>query len=211
MSKLITLEGLDGAGKSALVQPIMAAIQQHGPAIHAREPGGVHLAEQIRALLLKEDMAVLTETLLFFAARAELLDRLVVPVLKQDVHVLLDRYIDSTWAYQVAAKGLDPHVFDLLTQCVCKEAPISLTLWVDTPPAVAEGRRTRRWADADRFEREADSFHEKVYAGYLDRALAEPNRIVRLDGSLPQSDLIAAAEAAIHALFSTQKVPSGAA
>jgi len=179
--KFITLEGVDGAGKSTHLEFIADWLRRQGhEVIVTREPGGTPLGEILRELLLHQEMDADTELLLMFAARQEHLARLILPALARGAWVLSDRFTDASYAYQCGGRGIAVERIAALETWVQRGFQPDLTLLFDVPPEVAEARRSAARV-ADRFEREADSFFSRVRHAYLDRAQAEPGRIRVLD------------------------------
>jgi dTMP kinase len=181
--KFITLEGVDGAGKSTHLGFIADWLRGHGKeVILTREPGGTPLGEELRTLLLNRDMDRDTELLLMFAARQAHLAGLVWPEQARGAWVVSDRFTDASYAYQCGGRGIDPTRLAVLEQWVQRGFQPNLTLLFDVPAEVAESRRSAARV-ADRFEREADSFFNRVRQAYLQRARAEPERIRVVDAS----------------------------
>ena len=179
--KFITLEGVDGAGKSTHLEFVANYLRQQGrEVIVTREPGGTPLGETLRELLLHRDMDADTELLLMFAARQEHLAGLILPALARGAWVVSDRFTDASYAYQCGGRGIAVERIAALENWVQRGFAPDLTLLFDVPPEVAEARRSAA-RTADRFEREADSFFNRVRKAYLDRAQAEPTRIRVLD------------------------------
>ncbi len=179
--KFITLEGVDGAGKSTHVGFVADWLRQQGrEVIVTREPGGTPLGENLRELLLHRDMDADTELLLMFAARQEHLAALIWPALARGAWVVSDRFTDASYAYQCGGRGIDTTRIAALEAWVQRGFQPDLTLLFDVPPEVAEARRSAA-RTADRFEREADNFFNRVRTAYLDRAQAETDRIRVLD------------------------------
>ena len=179
--KFITLEGVDGAGKSTHVGFVADWLRQQGrEVVVTREPGGTPLGENLRELLLHRDMDADTELLLMFAARQEHLAALIWPALARGAWVVSDRFTDASYAYQCGGRGIDTTRIAALETWVQRGFQPDLTLLFDVPPEVAEARRSAA-RTADRFEREADNFFNRVRSAYLDRAQAEPARIRVLD------------------------------
>jgi dTMP kinase len=179
--KFITLEGVDGAGKSTHVGYVADWLRQQGrEVVVTREPGGTPLGETLRELLLHRDMDADTELLLMFAARQEHLAGLIRPALARGAWVVSDRFTDASYAYQCGGRGIPVERVAALEAWVQRGFQPDLTLLFDVPPDVAEARRSAARA-ADRFERQADSFFGRVRNAYLDRARAEPGRIRVLD------------------------------
>lgn len=182
--KFITLEGIDGAGKSTHLGWLVAYLRQHGKQVVAtREPGGTPLGERLRELLLSEPMHLETETLLMFAARREHLDKVIVPALLRGDWVVSDRYTDASFAYQGGGRGLDRGKLETLEAWVQSGLQPDLTLLFDVPAALARARLAATGNAPDRFESEQQDFFERVQRAYLDRAQREPRRIVRIDAT----------------------------
>jgi len=179
--KFITLQGVDGAGKSTHLGFVAEWLRQQGrEVIVTREPGGTPLGEILRELLLHRDMDADTELLLMFAARQAHLAELILPALARGAWVVSDRFTDASYAYQCGGRGIEVARIAALEAWVQRGFAPDLTLLFDVPPEVAEARRSAARA-ADRFEREADSFFGRVRTAYLERARAEPDRIRVLD------------------------------
>lgn len=179
--KFITLEGVDGAGKSTHLGFVADWLRAQGrEVVVTREPGGTPLGETLRELLLHRDMDADTELLLMFAARQQHLAALIRPALAHGAWVVSDRFTDASYAYQCGGRGIPVERVAVLEAWVQRGFAPDLTLLFDVPPDVAEARRAAA-RTADRFEREADSFFSRVRNAYLDRARAEPARIRVLD------------------------------
>lgn len=179
--KFITLEGVDGAGKSTHLGFVADWLRQQGrEVIVTREPGGTPLGETLRELLLHREMDADTELLLMFAARQAHLAELILPALERGAWVVSDRFTDASYAYQCGGRGIAVERIAALEAWVQRGFQPDLTLLFDVPPDVAEARRSAA-RTADRFEREADSFFSRVRSAYLARAQAEPFRIHVLD------------------------------
>jgi len=203
----ITFEGIDGAGKSSHIDALAEALRRQGRGVTlTREPGGTPLAEQLRTLLLHQDMDALTETLLVFAARRDHLRAVIEPALARGDAVLCDRFTDATFAYQGAGRGFDLQTLlymERLAQTGLGPEPDlmrnpDLTLWFDLPPQVA----AQRLADArapDRFEAEPEAFFARVAQGYAARAAQAPQRFARLDSAQPRAQVAAQMLAAVAA------------
>ena len=184
--RFITLEGIEGAGKSTVARLVRDWLAQHEiPVRLTREPGGTPLAERVRQIVLErgdEHLSPETETLLMFAARGIHLENLIRPALTRGDWVVCDRFTDATRAYQGAARGVDPRWIEELATTVHGGLQPDCTLLLDLPVAVGLARaRGRSGAAADRFEAEAELFFEKVREGYLDLARREPRRIHVVD------------------------------
>ena len=203
--RFITLEGVEGAGKSTLVASLATALRADGhEVITTREPGGTPLAEQIRRTVLErhgEIVSAEAETLLMFAARAVHLDNLVRPALARGAWVLCDRFTDATRAYQGGGRGVADGFIESLATAVHADLVPDRTLLLDLPVAVGLQRaRARSREAADRFEAEALQFFERVRAHYLAIAAREPRRFRVLDAALPADTLAALATAALRDL-----------
>ena len=180
----ISLEGIDGAGKSTHLQWLLDYFRQRGSAVLAtREPGGTPLGEKLRELLLSEPMHLETEALLMFAARREHLDKVILPALARGDTVISDRFTDASFAYQGGGRGLNWEKLQLLETWVQGELRPKLTLFFDLPPQIAQTRLAASGTPPDRFEREHEAFFERVRAAYLRRAELEPLRIKVIDGN----------------------------
>ncbi len=186
--KFITLEGIEGAGKSTQLAVARACLEGQGiPVVTTREPGGSSVAERMRGLLLdraNRGMAPDAELLLMFAARAEHLNKTIHPALEQGIWVLCDRFTDATFAYQGAGRGVPRERVQLLETLVQGPLRPDLTLLFDLPVTVGLERAGRRSA-ADRFESETVHFFERVRSAYLSRAEKDPGRIRVIDAAAP--------------------------
>lgn len=182
--KFITLEGIEGAGKSTQIGFIAGCIRRAGQAVEqTREPGGTPLAEAIRELLLADsarDMPATAELLLMFAARATHLSQRIQPALDAGTWVVCDRFTDASYAYQSAGRGVPENQVAALEEIVQGRHRPDLVLIFDLP--VEEGlRRARGRGDANRFEAEQGGFFERVRQCYLERATRDPSRYAVLD------------------------------
>ncbi|NVM87973.1 dTMP kinase [Variovorax sp. SG517] len=185
----LTLEGIDGAGKSSHLDALEALFKAQGrTVVRTREPGGTPLAETLRGLILKKPMDPLTESLLVFAARRDHIVQVIEPALARGDVVLCDRFTDATFAYQGAGRGFDNTVLSTLEQWVQAQAGSAkllqpqVTLWFDLAPEIA----AQRLAGArvpDKFEAQPVEFFRRVAQGYADRASADARRFVRIDAS----------------------------
>lgn len=190
--RFITLEGVDGAGKSTHLGFVADWLRARGhEVIVTREPGGTPLGETLRELLLHREMDAGTELLLMFAARQQHLAELIRPALARGAWVVSDRFTDASYAYQCGGRGIDTTRVAALEDWVQQGFAPDLTLLFDVPADVAEARRSAARV-ADRFEREADSFFNRVRRAYLARAEADPARIHVLDARQSIADLQAA-------------------
>jgi dTMP kinase len=179
--KLITLEGIDGAGKSTHIATVGDLLRARGKeVVVTREPGGTPLGEKLRAVLLSETMTVDTETLLMFAARREHIALVIEPALAGGRWVISDRFTDATYAYQGAGGGISKDRIAILERWVNDGLKPDLTLVFDVPVEIALARLPKN--RKDRFESENRAYFERVRAAYLERAAAEPRRIRVVDG-----------------------------
>lgn len=177
--RFITFEGIDGAGKSTQIDRLEAQLKAQGlEVVRTREPGGTPLAESIRDLILNREMDLKTETLLFFAARAEHVATVIQPALERGAWVLSDRFTDATYAYQVGAKGFSGEACEALEAWTLGDFKPFKTVLFDLDPQVAAERRHVRAGASDRFEREETAFFERVRNAYLDRAGRDPERFL---------------------------------
>ena len=186
----ITLEGIEGAGKSTVARRVCEWLG--GRSIQAtltREPGGTPLAERVRQIVLEraaEPLSPVTETLLMFAARGIHIESLIRPALARGEWIVCDRFTDATRAYQGGGRGIDPLWIESLAAQVHGDLQPDCTLLLDLPvPVGLERARSRRAAVTDRFEAEAQVFFERVRAAYLELARREPQRIHIIDASRP--------------------------
>ena len=181
--KFITLEGMDGAGKSTHIPNIIAALKaRRVEVVSTREPGGTRLGEQLRALLLHEAMHPETETLLMFAARREHIANVIEPALKRGAYVLSDRFTDATYAYQCGAKGVASSKIKQLEKWVQGSLQPDLTLLFDVPVEISMKRLTMA-REPDKFEREDAKFFDKLRQAYLTRAKENPARFRVIDAN----------------------------
>jgi dTMP kinase len=187
-ARFLTIEGIEGVGKSTQIARLSAALAQRGiEHIVSREPGGTPTAEKIRALVLnaqEEPLPSTAELLLMFAARAVHLHNLIEPNLAAGRWVLCDRFTDATFAYQGGGRGLDANAIRQLESMVQGARRPDLTFLLDAPVELGLTRvRQRNGSALDRFESERAAFFERVRAAYLARAAAEPVRIAVVDAS----------------------------
>lgn len=188
-AKFITLEGMDGAGKSTHIPTIIAALQARGnEVVSTREPGGTALGERLRELLLHENMHPETETLLMFAARREHIATIIAPALARGAYVLSDRFTDATYAYQCGAKGVSAAKIQLLEQWVQADLQPDLTLLFDVPVEVSI-QRLANIQSLDKFEREDADFFARIRQAYLQRAQQNPARFRIIDANRSLDDV----------------------
>jgi dTMP kinase len=191
--RFITLEGIDGAGKSTHARFLAEELTRRGkPVVATREPGGTPIGEAIREWMLHRAMTHDSEALLMFAARREHLVQVIEPALARGDIVLCDRFTDATYAYQGAGHGVSAELLDTLAAFVHRDCNPDLTLLFDVPSEVSRERLSRmhaRGKSLDRFERESQAFFERVRDGYLARAAAEPERFRIIDSTRPVTDV----------------------
>ncbi|MDA8237026.1 MAG: dTMP kinase [Chloroflexi bacterium] len=199
---LITLEGPDGSGKTAHAEHLRAAIAATGrEAVLVREPGGTPAGERIRAILMDRDESSVrltqrADALLFMAARAQLVERVVRPALERGAVVVSDRYLDSTLAYQGFGGRLGVEELLPVGRFATGGLRPDLTVLFDVPVEVGLARKTA--AETTRFEAHFDrAYHERVRAGYLALAAADPDRWIVVDATAPEADVLEAARAAV--------------
>jgi dTMP kinase len=204
----LTLEGIDGAGKSSHLDALEAMFRAQGRTVaRTREPGGTPLAETLRGLILEQAMDPLTESLLVFAARRDHMAQVIEPALARGDVVLCDRFTDATFAYQGAGRGFDEAVLSTLEQWVqagragrptSKLLQPDITLWFDLAPEIA----AQRLAGArvpDKFEAQPVEFFRRVAEGYASRVAADAQRFVRIDASQARDQVWQQVEAALVA------------
>lgn len=182
-ARFITLEGLDGAGKSTHLAFIRRYLEQAGiDTVYTREPGGTPLGEKLREILLDIDTEATldTETLLMFASRQELVSSLIRPSLAAGRWVVSDRFTDATFAYQGGGRGVPAERIAILEHWVQQGLQPDLTILLDVPLEVSQARLSQSRLP-DRFEREREDFHQRVRQMYLARAQANPGRFVVID------------------------------
>ena len=196
----LTLEGIDGAGKSSHIDALEALFKAQGRIVtRTREPGGTPLAEMLRTMILTQAMDPLTESLLVFAARRDHIVQVIEPALARGEVVLCDRFTDATFAYQGAGRGFDEAVLSTLEEWVqARDGALlqpALTLWFDLPPETA----AERLAGArlpDKFESQPVAFFRRVAEGYAARAASAP-RFVRIDANRSREQVWAQVVAAL--------------
>lgn len=199
----ITVEGVDGAGKSTAMAWLAEQIAAQRTTVLSREPGGTPLGERLRELLLHEAMDLETETLLMFAARREHIAQVILPALARGEVVISDRFTDATFAYQGGGRGV---AFDKITQLerwVQGDLQPDFTLLFDVPLDVARARLTQRAAQTqealDKFEQESFEFFKRTREAYLQRAAQSPQRMAVIDSTRSLDEVKAQIRAAIVA------------
>ena len=206
---LITIEGLDGAGKSTLAHDLAREISARGSAVELlREPGGVDVSERIRALVKDPSLAVSprAEALLYAAARAQLVEQLLAPLLAEDVVVLLDRFVDSSLAYQGAGRALGVEAVRAINDFATGAVEPDRTLLLRITPAAGRARQLERALEPDRLELQDDGFFATIAAAYDELARAEPERIRAIDASQPPDRVLRDALAAVEDLLPASSV-----
>ena len=199
----ITLDGIDGAGKTTQLAVIREWFAAQGrPVLFTREPGGTPLGEALRRLLLnpKTQAGLRAETLLMFAARAQHIESVILPALEGGVSVVSDRFTDATFAYQGGGRGLPEADIAQLEQWVQGSLRPSLTILLDVPLEVSL-RRIERSRTKDRFEQEAADFFTRVRQAYINRAAAAPERYAGNDSSRSKAEERRDNEAALEKLY----------
>lgn len=180
-AKFITLEGIDGAGKSTHLNWLAERLRNQGKnVLVTREPGGTPLGEALRELLLHQAMHLETEALLMFAARREHLDKVIIPALQEGIWVISDRFTDASFAYQGGGRGMDESKLKILELWVQQDLQPDLTLLFDVTLEVSRQRLSAN-ASLDRFEQEKQDFFQRVRDAYLKRAAQFPERIRVID------------------------------
>ena len=195
--RFITVEGIDGAGKSTHIEALAAWLRGRGhDVVQTREPGGTALAEALREIVLHQPMDALTEALLVFAARRDHLVQRIVPALERGATVLCDRFTDASFAYQGGGRGFDLAVLSQLESWVQQGRQPDITLWFDLPAATAAARRSAV-RTPDRFEAQDTAFFARAIAGYERRCQQHPERFVRIDAKAERSVVWQQIEAAL--------------
>ncbi len=208
--RFITLEGIEGAGKSTVARGICDWLGRRSiRTTLTREPGGTALAERVRQIVLErgeERLSAATETLLMFAARGIHLENRIRPALERGEWVVCDRFTDATRAYQGGGRGVDGEWIESLAREVHGGTQPDCTLLLDLPvPMGLERARSRQASATDRFEAEAQAFFERVRAAYLELARREPQRIHVIDASAPLEAVEGQVAAVLARLLSSQR------
>lgn len=204
--RFITLEGIEGAGKSTVARALLQVLTDRGiPALLTREPGGTPLAEQIRELVLTphtEALPMTAETLLMFASRAVHVENLIRPSLMQGTWVVCDRFTDASRAYQGSGRGVPEAFLTQLTAAVQGTLVPDCTVLLDLPVEVglARARERKGSAAADRFESLGEAFFERVRQGYLQLAQQEPARFRIVNAAAPLPQVLAQVEQIVLSL-----------
>jgi dTMP kinase len=209
--RLITIEGIDGAGKTTLAAGLLGALGARGLDVRLlREPGGVVAAERIRELVIDPSlhMAARTEALLYAAARAQLVEEAIEPLLRTGAWLVLDRFIDSSLAYQGGGRELGIDAVSAINEFAIRTARPDRTLLLIIDPAVGRSRSSSRARALDRLEREQNDFFDRTNAAYLELWSRDPARIRRLDASQPPDQVLAAALREISDLLPERETTS---
>jgi len=202
--RLITIEGLDGAGKTTLAAALLDVLRERGvEAELLREPGGVALSERLRSLVKDPSLTVgaRAEALVYAAARAQLVEQRVRPLLEAGVWVLLDRFVDSSLAYQGGGRGLGLEEVAALNRFGTGGLAPDRTLFLRVDPLVGRERQDVRGEDADRLEREGEDFFAAIALSYEELAALEPERIRAIDAAQPPQAVLADAIGALSDLL----------
>lgn len=185
--RLITVEGIDGSGKTTLIEHICTYLRKRNiQVLQTREPGGTETGEALRDILLRRvDLAMHadTELLLMFSARMEHLEKVIRPAMETGIWAVVDRFIDATYAYQGGGRGVSADRIRLLEEWVLKGLSPDLTILMDLPVEISLARTTVRKETTDRFELQNQKFKNTVREAYLERAAQEPDRIQVVDAS----------------------------
>lgn len=211
-ARFITLEGIEGAGKTTVADRLTQSLRARGLTVHAtREPGGTKCAERIRSVVLdrgEEHISATAETLLMFGARQVHVDNLIRPALTRGEWVLCDRFTDATHAYQGGGRGVDRKLIETLAHAVHGDLAPDITLLLDVPVRVGLERMQARRGAVDRFEIESAQFFERVRNRYLELARAAPQRFRIIDATARLDEVC---DAAVAAVESTLGLPPAAA
>jgi dTMP kinase len=202
--RLITIEGLDGAGKTTLARGLLDVLQARGITVELlREPGGVAASERIRTLVKDPGLRVgpRAEALLYAAARAQLVEEALAPALERGAWILLDRFVDSSLAYQGAGRALGIEPVRAINAFATMDLRPDRTLLLRIDPALGRTRQDGRGEAPDRLEREQDEFFARIAAAYDELAAAEPQRIRTLDASADAPAVLAQALTALEDLL----------
>ncbi len=201
-ARFITLEGIEGAGKTTVADRLTQSLRARGITVHpTREPGGTAVAERIRSVVLdrgEEHISATAETLLMFGARQIHVDNLIRPALTRGEWVLCDRFTDATHAYQGGGRGVDRSLIERLAQAVHGDLQPDCTILLDVPVRVGLERMQARRGAVDRFEIESAQFFDRVRNRYLDLARSQPERFRIVDATQKLDQVCEAAIAALE-------------
>ncbi|MEO8064968.1 MAG: dTMP kinase [Pseudomonadota bacterium] len=210
-ARFITLEGIEGAGKTTVADRLTQSLRGRGIMIHAtREPGGTKVAERIRALVLDrgdEHISSTAETLLMFGARQIHIDNLIRPALTRGEWVLCDRFTDATHAYQGGGRGVDRKLIDELARTVQGDLAPDCTILLDVPVRIGLERMQARRGAMDRFEIESAQFFDRVRNRYLELATSAPERFCVIDATARLDQVCDAALSAVEKKLGLEPVP----
>ncbi|OPY72612.1 MAG: Thymidylate kinase [Syntrophorhabdus sp. PtaU1.Bin058] len=187
---LITFEGIEGSGKTTQIELLYNHLKEKGyEVIKTREPGGTAFGEALRRIFLHENLNVLplSELLVFMAMRAQHVEELILPALKDGKVVLCDRFVDASYAYQGYGRGIDLGIIETLNRFVTKGVRPNLTILLDCP--VKKGLQRKAANVMDRFEKENIAFHQRIKNAYLKLAGEEPKRFLIVDGKKRVEDI----------------------
>jgi len=191
----ISFEGIDYSGKSTQIQELQKKLQQNGiETIIVREPGGTTISEKIRDLLLSNDhseMHRITEFLLYEAARAQLVHQKILPLLDKNIHIIADRFFDSTTAYQGYGRKLNLEVIQTINRFATSNLLPYRTFFIDISPEEAEKRHQYQKRNKDRLEKSGIPFYQLIQAGFSQMCLEEPERFIRIDGEREPAEIAA--------------------
>lgn len=202
-AQFITLDGIDGAGKSTNLAVMQAWFDERGlPVVFTREPGGTAMGEALRELLLnpQTQVSLRAETLLMFAARQQHLEDVILPALEKGIHVVSDRFTDATFAYQGGGRGVPLQDIEVLENWVQGSLRPDLTVLLDVPLEVSMARINKS-REKDRFEQEQADFFVRVREVYLNRAAAAPNRYAVIDSNREREQVKQDIETALSCHF----------
>ena len=204
----ITLEGMEGSGKSTLIKALQKFFEEKNKKVHiTREPGGSALGKKLRAIILnaEEKISPQAELFLFLADRAQHIEDIIKPALAQNEIVICDRYVDSTIAYQGYGRGIDINLLETLNNTATSKLLPTITFLLDLPPKKGLERANKRNAQENltlsegRFEAEELSFHSRIRDGFLERAKQNPKRFTIIDATQTPNQV---AQSAINKLSS---------
>lgn len=208
----VTIEGLDGAGKSSHVQTIIEELENAGwEVVKTREPGGTVLCEQVRNLILfgdqNEKFTPVSEVMMAFAARSQHYSMVIEPALESGVAVMCDRFTDSTYAYQGGGQGVDKDMIKSLEEISIGGAKPDLTILFDLSIEESRKRMGVRGNDADLFESREDEFFQRAREGYMERVQEDPERFVVIDSSLTLEEVSKNVRAAVRQFVENYEPP----
>jgi dTMP kinase len=202
--RLITIEGIDGAGKTTLARELVSALSTRGAPVRLlREPGGVAASERVRELVKDPQLRIgaRAEALLYAAARAQLVEEALRPLLRAGQWVLLDRFVDSSLAYQGAGRGLGIEAVREINRFATAGVIADRTLWLALDPAAGRARSRARGEPTDRLEAEQAGFFAAIERAYGELWQAEPGRIRRIDAAQAPAAVLADSLQAVSDLF----------